>query len=256
MISTELGIDIAAAGASSRMRATLHEMGYSPDYPKHLLPTGNPENETLLGRIVRQGMEAPLATPTIYANPDNAPEFAVHKDIDPQAELVVEEIDTAFGMFMRRLVGQNRRTLGASGDHFTEEFSWIDLLNHHDSHRFPVTLVVGQCIEVDEGAVFDIGTSGKVDRFYRPERTSTESLINIGLYVFDPAKVVLRSLEKVGVNPGRLQPVTTSPETIVNQLIADDLLGAYVLPDNTAFNVNTPETYRALLEHTASKVAA
>lgn len=245
-------IEIAAAGNGTRLREFMLRVGHEAHFPKHLLPTGNPGGETLLGRIIRQSFRAPTAGNIIvHANHDNGPLVMAHPDIDSRAVIDIDEPISPFSNFMNALVTKQQRVLGSAGD-FYADFSWADVLEHHDSNPFPVTLVVGQCLEVDEGAVFDIDDSGRIDRFHRPERTSEGDFINIGIYVFDPAQVVFSSLEKVGVMQGS---TSAKPELIVEGLIEDGLLGAYVLPPNTSFNINTPETYSALLAHTASQEA-
>jgi hypothetical protein len=254
MPTPNLHVDIAAAGEGSRLRPTMRGLGFPDDLPKHLLPTGNPDDETLLGRIVRQSLASPqLAAPVIYANPNNAAAIRSHPDVDPRAHITTAPADTSFGDFMRTLVGRGAITLGASGDHYAETFSWDNLLDHHGSNNYPVTIVTARCLAVDEGAVYRVTDTGQIAAFQRVGRTTPEDTINIGLYVFEPSRLVLDSLARVGVNAHTVErPMSVSPEKIVTALIEDGLVGSYELPEGTSYNVNTAETYDGLLLHTAS----
>ncbi len=256
MVSSEQRLHIAAGGPSSRLRPYMDELGYPADDSKHLMITGNPGRETLLGRIVR-GALADNILSVVHTNHANYEALVNHPDIHESATFVSGGApDTAFGPFIRPLLQTGELTLAAAGDHYVEGLSWRALLDHHDSNKFPWTFVVGQCSEVDEGAVFDVADSGRITNFGRPPRTSSESLVNIGIYVFDAPQTVLRALAKIGITKETINPLEVSPEAIVSHMVQEGLIGAHVLEPNTSFNVNTPETYNALLQHTAAKAAA
>ncbi len=250
--SEKLWVDIAAAGEGSRLRPFMDESGHPPDYPKHLLLTGV-STETLAGRIVQQCLDGGLA-PRLYVNHDNAAHFASHPDIQGNAELSVAQPDTAFGPFMRRLVGAQQRTLGAAGDHFADGFKWADFLAHHERSRYPVTFAVSTPPRPREkGAVFDIDQAGGITRFYRPDITTATDSINVGLYIFDPDTEVLTTLADIGITPESLEtPITVTPEQIVTSLIRNGLVGAYRIVN--AFNINDQDAYADLRAYTGGIV--
>ncbi len=242
----EGGVHVAAGGHGNRIRRVMDAMHLGADYPKHLLPTGGVDGETLLGRIVRQAMAAPVEGPVvIHANERNAPIFAAHPDIEPGARIDVRPFDNSLGPFVNGVLETGERTLGSAGD-FYADFTWEDMLNAHESGRYPVTFMVGRTVAVEGGAVFDVEDSGRISGLRRALRTDESDIINIGAYIFDPHKDVIGALEKVCRQASRER---VSEEAIANELISRRLVGSYMIAG--AFNVNTPETYRALLDHTA-----
>jgi len=249
--TTEPKLHIAAVGASSRLRPAMDEWGYPPGHSKHLLPTGNPNGEVLLGRMVQIGLDDGIRS-EIHTNHNNFEAIASHPRIDRSASLVQDEPDNTLGPFLRPLLKTEQQTLGAAGDHYTEAFSWAELLAFHDSSKYPLTFVMGQCVEVDEGLVYDVAGDGRINGFERAERTNSDSLVNIGLYVFEPSRVVLDSLANLGIDRESVQLVRPSAETIATRWIEKGLVGAFILPPFTSFNVNTPDTYNALRQHTAA----
>lgn len=243
------GVHIAAGGHSTRMREVMNSMELGPDYPKHLLPTGGPNGETLLGKIVRQALEAPVdGPPIIHANLQNAQPIAEHPDVDPAVRMIINDnYENSLSPFLDNLAATQARTLGSAGDLYAD-FSWQAVLDAHESGRHPVTFVVGQTAVAEGGAVFDIADSGEVTQFRRTLRTTEADFINIGVYVFDPQREILRALEDLARarNGGVLKE-----DVIAAELISHRLVGAYVVAG--AFNVNTSETYQALLAHTQTQ---
>ncbi len=251
---SEIGIEIAAAGKSNRLRGHITELGYPDGYPKLLLPTGNPNGETLLGRVTRQAIDAPVSGPiTIHTTPDNNLYIEMSPDVAPliddsEVRVRYTEYGNSFRPFIPKLVTEKVCVFGSSGD-FYADFSWDNVLDAHHSNDYPVTFVVGQTVEVDKGAVFDVSDNGQITNFARVKRTKESDLINIGIYVFEPAAPVLSALSGLVT-----EHCMALEEEIVKALIAKGLIGAHVL-QTTPYNVNSAETYQALLQETASRAA-
>ncbi len=252
---TEVGIEIAAAGKSNRMREYITDLGYPDGFPKFLLPTGGPNHETLLGRVLRQAIDTPVPGPiNIHTTPENdayiqrEPDVAMYIDGEEVRTTYVEH-GNSFRPFLPKLLKDRVPVLGSSGD-FYADFSWADVLDAHAASSFPVTFVVGQTIEVDRGAIFEVADSGQVTGFERTERTRSSDLLNVGIYVFEPTKPVINALSTLVT-----ERHMAKEEDIVTKLVNNGLMGAYVL-DSTPYNVNSEETYKALLSHTNAEVSA
>lgn len=245
-------IDIAAGGQSSRLREYLNCAGLPDNYPKMLLPTGEPDDRTLLGRIIRQAQDTiDDSRVTVHTTCENGAHISAHKDIAPllareRASIQYGVFQNSFHPFIPKVMKERGRVIGASGD-FYADLDWEELLAAHDSSDYPVTFLVGRTVVVEEGAAFTVEDDGRISNFWRPPKSEGNELINVGVYVFEPTKPVLSALADL-VSPSEV----AKEEVIVNRLIDSGLLGAYVLP-STPFNVNTPETYAALLEHTATQ---
>lgn len=240
-------VHIAAAGHGSRMRTAMDSLGFPEELPKHLLPTGEPGGATLLGRIVRQVLDTPLGLePLIYANSINIDAINGHPDIHHSVNTVLDTVEgNSLHAYMDLLMGGAGRVIGCAGD-FYADFSWTDLLAHHESSPFPVTFVAGETRGAEHGVVYDITGSGQVRGLHRPEILYGNELINIGVYVFDGTKSVLRAIQAATTAPpGKVE------DTFGQGLIDQDLLGAYVL-EQPGFNVNTQLAYQELLDYTAS----
>lgn len=244
-------VHIAAAGYGTRMQEHMATMDL-PDLPKHLLRTGNPEGETLLGRVIQQALGASTVDlPVVYANPENAGMFAKHPHVRPFAEVRVKDFgetfkNNSFSAYIDNLLLTGRRTLGCAGDYYTET-TWTDFVAAHDESPYPVTFLVAEALTDEGGAVFDLAEDGKIERFIRKEVVSKGELINIGMYVFDPHELVLRSIEGL-VQEYRQNKANLREDIVAYNLISASLVGAVVVSDS--FNINTLNTYEALLEHT------
>lgn len=248
-------VHVVAAGHGSRLKPLMDEIGYEPSHPKHLLPTGAGDGETLLGRIGRQVLCAGKL-PVIYVNKQAASIVSAHPDIpDERTVLYAGRDGSFFGPIIRAALSSGPEvTLGASGDHYVDKNPWPDLLDAHDSGRFPVTFAAACMSPRNNGLAYKLRDDGKVLGFKRKARTDGEDMVNVGLYVLTPTAKVLESLGKIGIGSnGRAPTLHQSAEEIAAQLIADGLVGIHELPRNTAFNINDPETYQALLAHNTTK---
>lgn len=240
-------VHIAAGGESSRLREKITSLSNLPNYPKHLLPTGGPNGETFLGRIVRQAKLIPhIGSIIIHANSGNKPIIEQHPDIEPPAKVIDAKHSSSLGPITGSLLATRSQTLGSAGD-FYAEWDWQSMIDWHNSRPNPVTFLVGQTVAVESGAVFELSASQQIVGLKRVERTTESDLINIGAYIIEPEREVIKILSQMAKS--------RAPEDVVaNTLIDRGLVGAYLAPGK-AFNVNTPQTYSAVLEHTALKVA-
>lgn len=244
------GVQIVAGGYGTRLREVMDGLGYEQGYPKHLLPTGGPNGETILGRIVRQALEAPTnGPPTIHANQQNAPFIEKHPDIHPSAQVSVGNYSNFLLPFLKNLSQSRNRTLACAGD-FYADFAWASMVARHDSQPYPITFMVGRTIQVDGGSIFDISEDGQIQRMEKVERTRSGDLVNIGAYILDPQETVMDALEALAS-----QRKLDKARDIANYFIHEGLVGAYILP-STPYNVNTGETYAALLDHTCRNALA
>ncbi len=236
------GVQIAAGGHGTRLREDMDRLGFH-GLPKHLLPTERGGSETLLGRIVRQAQAAPgLGRVTVFANTANASILREHPDIDADVEIVTDEFDNSLGPFTTHLQATGSLTLGCAGD-FYADFSWKDFIADHRSRRFPVSFMVAHTIPVDGGAAFEVAEDGQIVSLRRADRTKTTELVNIGAYIFSPDDMLLKIVTEMSH-----VDTPAKEDVLVQSLISNGLVGAYQL-ESAAYNINTIETYTALLQH-------
>lgn len=234
-------IHIAAGGNGTRIREGMDSWGFQPGFPKHLLPTGT--GETLLGRIVNQALE--IGHPAIYANYDNVRAIGESTDIHPSVTLsIARNCNGPLSPLVHDITRTRERTFACAGD-FWADFKWGDFLGFHMSHDTPVSILVGPSVPTYEGARFKVNEdNGLVESWERVEYTTSEDLINIGAYIVDPEKLVLR----------KLQDLERHKEDDFNDtMIESSLMSAYVL-DGTAYNVNNPQVYAELIQATAPRL--
>lgn len=237
-----ISVHIAAGGHGTRLREHMTELGYADTFPKHLLPTGGTDKETFLGRVVRQVSVVPNALPpVVWVNESNLEHIRLHPDIPSYAQITPGNHANFFVPMIEDLATNSKRVIGCAGD-FYAEVDWGDLLTFHESTPYPVTFVAGNTIPVEKGLVYTVEADGKVAGFERSDKTEGHEMINVGVYVFDPDERIVNALQSV---------LQGKEEHIAQALVDHGLLGLYILP-TMPFNVNTPETYRALLEHHSS----
>lgn len=231
-------ITISAAGNGERMRSTIAQLGFPEDTPKPLLPTGN--HETLVGRIARQAME--IANIELYANYDTIRPIGEHPDTPRDIQLLVNRnITGPLGPLYLDIFRSDDQSMMAAGD-FWAKFKWSEFLKFHNSQDTPVSILVAPSVPTYEGARFNVQDNGVVKNWERVERTSDTDLINIGAYIVDPEKLVLK----------KIRELTTHKEDPFNDtMIKSGLLSAYVL-EQPAFNVNNAEIYLAMSAYSSS----
>lgn len=234
-------ITISAAGQGSRIRKAMDGMGFPSNMPKSLLPTGN--GETLLGRITRQAME--VGHVKLYVNYDHVRTIGESSDMPADISLLINRnIYGPLGPIYLDLQYTGRRCFMAAGD-FWADFRWSEFIAFHERHDKPVSILVGPSVPTTEGARFNVASDGTVTSWERREKTTESDLINIGAYIIDPEKAVIRNIAKLDSHDHKEDPFN-------NLMINDGLMAAYVLKD-TAFNVNNGEVYKKLLAYTADK---
>lgn len=229
-------VHIAAGGNGTRIREGMEHLGFAPGFPKHLLPTG--AGETLLGRIVRQAKE--IGHAAVYANYDNVRHIGESPDIDPDISLMIaRNCNGPLSPLVHDISRTHQRTFASAGD-FWADFKWSEFAAFHEQHDRPVSILVGPSVPTYDGARFNVADDGGVTSWERVERTTEEDFINIGAYIVDPEKMVMR----------KLRELTWHKEDPFNDaMIQGDLMAAYIL-DNTAYNVNNPEVYASLVKNT------
>lgn len=233
-------ITISAAGQGSRIRNAMNEMGYPSSMPKSLLPTGN--GETLLGRISRQASE--MGHVMVYVNYDHVRTIGEHKDMPSDISLLINRnVYSALGPIYLDLLRTGKRSLMAAGD-FWADFKWSDFLQFHENHDKPVSILVGPSVPTCEGAKFNVTNDGTVLSWDRVDKTTAKDLINIGAYIIDPEKSVMKTVQTLHHDKNHKE------DPFNDAMIKAELMAAYVL-EETAYNVNNIDVYKALLEGTA-----
>lgn len=232
-------ITISAAGQGSRIRSAMNEMGFANNMPKSLLPSGN--GETLLGRICRQAEE--IGHVKVYVNYDHVKTIGECKDIPKNISLLINRnIYGPLGPLYLDLMQTKKRSFMAAGD-FWADFKWKEFLDFHESHDKPVSILIGPSVATVGGARFNVNEDNSVISWERVDNTTSEDLINIGAYIVDPEKAVMKKLSKL------IEDKNHKEDPFNDALIKDGLMAAYVL-SKKAYNVNNIEVYKSLLENT------
>lgn len=240
-------VQVAAGGHSTRLRSHMDDLGYDSNYPKHLLPTGLPGGETFLGRIVRQALILSGSDDvTVHLNQENIKSVIGHPDIPRPIEVNTQTYNHSLDMFFERLCTTRQRVIGCAGDFYAED-GLQELVDHHNRSKFPVTVLAGYSVAVDGGVSYTINDNNKITSIERVCRTRPDGPINIGAYVLEPDVRVLSVLRSYRPS-SKLAP---KDDRIFEAFIRHGLVGAYVT-ERPTFNVNTPETYRAMLDYTGS----
>lgn len=234
-------IHIAVGGKGTRIREGMNGWGFPAGFPKQLLPTGS--GETLLGRIVRQTME--IGHAAIYASYDNVRAIGESEDIHPDVSLsIARNSNGPLGPMVKDIMRTRERTFSCAGD-FWANFKWGDFLDFHEQQDTPVSILVAPSVPTFEGARFNVGDDGIVSGWERVDRTTPEDLINIGAYIVDPEKLVMKKLRELSWH---------KEDPFNDTMIADGLMSAYVL-EHTAYNVNNPQVYADLVRNTSPQTA-
>jgi NDP-sugar pyrophosphorylase family protein len=215
------------------------DIGYDPEYPKHLLPLHG--HSTLLGEITHQA--GAFGRPVVHANSHNVVAIAESASLHPSTLVALErEQQGPMGPLARELMRCGGQVLACAGD-FYANIDWRTLTEFHDGHGLPMTIVVAQSTPADSGATFSVDENNIVDGWKRVERTSATDLINIGIYIADMVAPVARIMSsgRFSKNGQRFY----KEDDVNDAMIEAGLMAAYVLPD-MAYNVNSPEVYHAM----------
>lgn len=224
---------ISAGGSNTRIKKLLNDDFHG--IPKHILPLpgkGLTVIETIVlnarGHFDRIQLESNdhnifFISPLFFANLD-----LVHT--------VIDDVGSGpMGPIIRHIQNTGERTYGCAGDFYCN-FRWQDFEDFHDSHDFPVSILVAKSVPAPQGARFNLNGSNQISSWERVDETSSNDLINIGVYIVDPTPEVLTLTAKM----------THHKEDIFfDLLIANNLLAAFN-PGTLGFNINTPIIYKQL----------
>jgi NDP-sugar pyrophosphorylase family protein len=239
---------ISAGGEGSRIRGFMtQELGLPEDFPKPLLPTGGPDNETLIGRIIRQASTESLVSPPIVSVTErNMAHMVAHPDI-PDVVYDTSSYVFALDPMYYRLRRTGARVLGCASD-FYSDFSWEDFIEQHEEKGAAMSVLVSRSDEPVQAAVFDVDPiTQRITSLRRPQTSSSQDYTNVGAYILDPTPEMLDVLD-------RRLPANTA-DSQANDVIFLEImrcgLATSVEWEGTHVNVNTPSEYQALLRHTA-----
>ncbi len=189
MANQEIGpVVITAAGEGTRIRDFMSDhLELPPDYPKHLLPTGGPNGETLLGRIVQLANEAPLKEPPIvYVRPENMHYFEDAHDLGPLV-MDTEKFSHAVDPIYHRVRRTGARVLGCAGDFFSDGFSWQEMIERHEEGGAAMSLFVERSPQPVNALVLDVDDeSRRIRGSRRPSVSGEGEYTNVGAYIIDP----------------------------------------------------------------------
>lgn len=219
-------LNISAGGKSSRMNLL---GGQS----KHLLPLPGIK-KSILGKIVDDAKHH-FDNIVIWGG-DNTPDL-----IKAFPGLVIRdsEMTGPLGPMLRNLVATKQRVYGCAGD-FVCDFSWKEFEEFHNSHDFPVSILVARSVPTMSGARF-FKNGAQIFGWERVEgQSSIQDLINIGVYIVDSDDRVIKSLEFSGN-----EKPSHKEDPFFTKMIALNLLAGYD-PGKTGYNVNTQEIYNAI----------
>lgn len=242
-------VTVTAAGEGSRIREYMTQaLGMPGDYPKHLLPTGAPDDETLIGRIIRQASTDGFAeAPVINTTPTTMEYMMRHSDV---GEVTYDTERFVFSMdpLYYRLRRTGRRVLGCAGD-FYSDFEWSDFVEKHEKSGAAMSLLVNRTTTPVMAAVFDIDSqSGRVVGLRRPDRSPEGAVTNVGAYVIDANQDVLDVMDRY--LPRHPQDAHAD-DTVFSHLMEAGLVGAIEIGQNH-YNINTAQEYEALCSFTGS----
>jgi len=249
MTNPELSpVIITAAGEGSRIRDYMtSELGLPEDYPKHLLATGGPNGETLLGRIIRQSSIEPLPKPIVNVSETTMHHIEEHPDVSGVV-FDTEKFRFSLDPLYYQLRRTGARVIGCAGD-FYSDFNWKTFLDHHQASGAAMSLLVNQTTDPVKAAVFGVNPETHIiTGLDRPESSREYDYTNIGAYIIDPTDDVLKVLDSF-LPPKPNDTSGNTNDTIFRQFINRKLAGA-VLVEGAHFNINTPDEYLALRQHT------
>lgn len=229
-------LHISAGGANTRIKSFMEdEFG---DIPKHMLPIPYGQG-TLLGEIIRNGATF-FDKQTVWVSKANIKSFVPLLGLTQNTGFTVDEKMTGpLGPLIRYVTRRKKRGYGCAGDHFCT-FTWEDMEKFHDSHSYPVTILIAPSTSTSNAATFMVADDGQITGWKRKDVSHKRDLINIGAYIIDADPEVLQLL-------GRLEHHKEDP--FFEMLIERALLAGFTPQSNVGFNVNTARSYQKLLDH-------
>jgi len=241
-------IHVAAAGNGTRMQTALEEMGFE-GLPKHLLPTGEYHEQSLVGRNIAAALETSHEV-ILHANENNYPLLAAgigHLAIP----IITDTLGSPLGPFsFTDHIAAGHTGASVAGDVFIEHPNWTDFLTAHEASRYPVSFLVGRVSGYPTNAAFDVNKSdGKIERFYRLTDEEHDIYRNIGMYAFTKTAEVVDVLEFYADRSAGEE------DKVATDLIREGLVRAHIHPDRF-FNINCRTDYESLLNFTATLQAS
>jgi NDP-sugar pyrophosphorylase family protein len=238
-------IYVAAAGRGTRIKPAMAERGLF-DLPKHLLPTGEPNGNTLLRRNVARALRVGPAV-TVLSNQQN--HALIERSV---AGLNVAVCDrggsSSLGPFsFTNLLEPGETGYSVAGDVFIDELDWEGFVEAHRQSERPITFLVGQAAVQPTAAVFEVSDEGAITNFRRADAPQDQAYRNIGVYAFDMTPPVVEILHEHSVSG-----TTDLQDKTATALIAESFVGAH-LHRGDFFNINTIADYDELLLYTAAQ---
>jgi NDP-sugar pyrophosphorylase family protein len=239
-------LEVVAGGKGTRIRTLVQEtLG---DYPKHLLPlpVELAGASSLLGTVLLAGADD-FSTFRVHVRDEAAETIgtALRADFGSRVVLAIDtELTGPLGPFARMLTA-GETLYFAGGDAYCT-WDWKNLIRYHEAHALPVTALFATTVGGPGGARITVAQDAArgcavVTRWDRVPDSADGDLMNIGAYIFDGTPEVLEIFAA---------QTKHSEDNILGELARRGLLAAYVSPD-LGFNINTAETYTALIEHLA-----
>ena len=235
-------IHIAASGSGTRIKLAIRDLCFG-DLPKHLLPTGSNDGQTLLGRNLEVALNT-LDTVFVHANKENM--TVIHKSVSHTgACLLVDPEIRPLGpfSFLSRLHA-NETAASIAGDVYIEDHDWAAFMHGHQLGKYPLSFLVGRVGAGAKHAVFDVNSDdGRIERFRRLNDAEENVYRNIGVYA---VTMTTPLLEIVNDYTGRLE--AGQEDKFVADIVTQGLVRAHV-HGGRFFNINGHADYQALLSH-------
>jgi NDP-sugar pyrophosphorylase family protein len=239
-----LPIHIAASGTGSRMGPAIEAMGFE-GLPKHLLPTGDPSGETLIGRNLTLA-ENISNDVVVHVNSDNQAVIQSQLAL-PGHRLITDPEVRPLGPFtFATSINPGETAASVAGDVYLQECPWQAAVDNHSVTPEPITFLVGRVLAPAGSAVFALDNTGKITGFERPTEPAF-GYRNIGLYIFTLTPPVVELVEEyAGLSTPAME------DKFALDAIAAGLVRAQAYP-GVFFNTNNGSDYAALQAHTSTQ---
>lgn len=231
----ERTLHVSAGGRGERIASYIATANPTEPPPKHLLPIPAP-GATLLGEAVRNALPH-FHSLVIWTSQDNHAYIAAALPDEPQLQVKVDhELTGPLGPMIRQLLCQKVRAYGCAGDYYCN-FSWEAFERFHDSHSYPISILVAQSVPAPKGARFFCNECGRIRSWERVPATTADDWINIGCYIVDPSEEVLHSMAQLERH---------KEDGLFDTFTAQGLIAGYQAKER-GYNVNVASVYEALV---------
>lgn len=225
-------LHISAGGRGERIVAYIASI--RPFLPKHLLPIPK-EGRTILGEIIFRA-HAHFEEIVVWSSKETYPRISLAlEDLMPVKVQMDAEMTGPLGPMIRNLFATKQRTFGCAGDFYCD-FSWREFEKFHDSHGFPISILVAKSVSAPSGACFHL-SDGLITGWERVGKTTKEDRINIGCYIIDPVSEIVSELQALKKH---------KEDSFFDIFVPKKLVAGYD-PGVIGFNVNVAEVYEYLL---------